>query len=257
MEKEIIIEKKGKTAVITLNRPEKKNAVDLQIRQTLCESWETLDKDENIWSVIITGGEKVFSTGQDLDELSEFRKKEPIADLPLNNTKTFGSEFKKPVIAAISGLCLGAGFILTLVGCDIRVASNTAIFGIPEVRVGIPLSLGIPPIVAMHFTPAVAMELLLLGNNITAEDAYRSGYVNRVVPPEQLLSEAMKFADQINSLSPLMVRNVKEVMRCVTAPDPKALAMSNGVCMLGRHSEDYREGPRAFREKRPPEWKGR
>jgi len=171
--------------------------------------------------------------------------------------KTFGAEFKKPVIAAISGHCLGAGFLLTLVGSDIRVASHTARFGMPEILVGVPPSFGIPPIVAMHFTPAIAMELLLQGRNLSAEDAYRSGYVNKVVQTEQLLSAAQKYADQINGLSPLIVRNVKEVIRSVTTPDPKAVALSNAMCMLGRHSEDYLEGPRAFQEKRPPEWKGR
>lgn len=257
MKKEIILEKKGSTAIITLNRPEQKNAIDLRVRQALNEAWETMDSDEDILSVILTGGEQIFSTGQDLTELSAFREKERIADLPLNNLKTFGAEFKKPVVAAISGHCLGSAFLMTLVGCDIRVASHTALFGMPEVRVGVPPSLGILPLMAMHFTPAIAAEILLLGKNISAENAYLNGYVNKIVPPEQLLSEAQKYADQINALSPLIVRNVKEVLRCVTAPDPRALALSNAMCLLGRHSEDYLEGPRAFREKRPPEWKGR
>jgi enoyl-CoA hydratase/carnithine racemase len=257
MENKVLIEKKGETAILTLNRPAQKNAIDLDVRQALCEAWESLDRDPDTWSVILTGGEQVFSVGQDLVELNAFRKTEQIADLPLNNPRTFGSEFKKPVIAAISGYCLGAGFLLSLVGCDIRVATHTALFGMPEIKVGLPPSFGIPPLVARHFTPAVAMELLLLGNNISAEDAYRSGYVNKVVPPEQLLLEAHNYADQINAFSPLMVKNTRQVLRYVTAPDPMASALSDAVCMLGRHSEDYLEGPRAFREKRKPEWKGK
>lgn len=257
MEGAVILEKKGKTAIITLNRPGHKNAIDLSVRQALCDAWESLEQDEEVLSVILTGGDEIFSSGQDLEELSEFRKKEKCADLPLNNPKTFGAEFKKPVIAAISGHCLGAGFFLTLAGSDIRVASHTALFGMPEVMVGVPLSFGIPPIVAMHFSPAVATELLLLGRNISVEKAYQSGYVTKIVPPERLLTEAQKYADEINALSPLMVRNVKEVLRSVTAPDPRALARSDEVCMLGRHSEDYIEGLKAFQEKRPPEWKGR
>ncbi len=257
MSKEIILEKKKKTGIITLNRPKQKNAIDLALRQALCEAWEDLEQDEEIRSVIITGGEQVFSTGQDLAELSAFRKKERFADLPLNNLKTFGAEFQKPVIAAVSGHCLGAGFLITLVGSDIRLASHTALFGMPEVKIGVTPSFGISPYVAMHFTPAVAMELLLLGKNISAEDAYRGGYVNELVPSEQLLSAAWKYADKLNALSPVVTRNVKEVLRRVTSPQAADLALSDAVSRLGRHSEDYLEGPRAFLEKRHPKWKGR
>lgn len=229
----------------------------MAIRQGLCDAWKEIDRDPDIWSVIVTGGEKVFSTGQDLIELSEFRKKEPIAELPLNDLETFGVNVKKPVIVAISGYCLGAGFLLTLVADDIRIASNTAKFGMPEVTVGVPPSLGIPAILSKHLPSAIAMELLMFGNNITGEDAYRSGYINKIVHPEDLLSTAEEYAHKINNLSPLIVKNIKKVFKNVTAPDPKAIALSNAVCMLGRHSDDYIEGPKAFREKRKPEWKGR
>ncbi len=253
----IIFEKKGKTAYVILNRPEQRNAIDLGMRQDLCNAWEEIEKDNDIWSIILTGGEKDFSSGQDLVELAEFRKKEPIADLPLNNLETFGMNIKKPVIAAISGYCLGAGFLLTLVASDIRVASDTAIFGMPEVKVGVPLGLGIPPLLAKHFSPAISIELIMLGRNITAEDAYRSGYVNKIVSPRDLIGQAEKYADEVNTLSPFLVKKIKEISRYVTTPDSKEIALSNAMCMFCRHSEDYVEGPRAFKEKRRPEWKGR
>lgn len=254
---QINFEKKGKTAYLILNRPEHKNAINLEIRQGLRDAWKEINEDPNIWSVILTGGNHIFSAGQDLVELSEYRKREQIADLPLNSLETFGLTVRKPVVAAISGHCLGAGFLLTLVAGDIRIATTTAAFGMPEVKVGVPPSLGIPPLLAAHFPQAVATELLMLGSTITADDALRCGYVNRVVVPEKLLATAEEYANKINALSPLIVKNVKEVLRTVTAPDPKATALSNAVCLLGRHSEDYLEGPRAFREKRKPLWKGR
>ncbi len=257
MKKEIVFEKKGKTAYIILDRPEKGNTINLAMRQQLRNAWKEIDTDPNVRSVIVTGGEKVFSTGLDLVEVEEFRKREPIAELPLNSPDTFGAHTKKPVIAAISGYCLGAGLFLTLVAGDFRVASHTAIFGMPEVRAGIPPSLGIPPILARHFPPALAAEILLLGNNITAEDGYRCGYINRIVDAENLMPTAEEYAHRINSFSPLLVRNIKEVLKAATTPDPQTVAFSNAICRLGRHSEDYIEGLKAFREKRKPDWKGR
>ena len=253
----IIFEKKGKTAYVILNRPEQNNAINLEMRQGLCDAWKEIEQDPDIWSVIVTGGDRVFSTGQDVIELAKFKKKQPIADLPLNNLNTFGANVGKPVIAAISGYCLGFGFLLTMVAGDIRIASHTAEFGMPEVKIGVPPSLGIPAFVAKCFPPAVAMELFILGNNITAEHAFRLGYVNKVVAPEDLLQTAEAYAEKINSFSPLIVKNIKEVFKKITDPDPGAIALSNAMCLLGRHSEDYIEGPLAFREKRKPEWKGR
>jgi len=254
---EVIFRVEDKTAYITLNRPEQGNALNLAMRRLLCDAWRRVNSDPAICSVIITGGDSVFSTGQDLKELAEFRKTEPIADLPMNTLDTYGINVKKPVIAAISGYCLGAGFLLALVGADIRVASTTAKFGMPEVKVGVPPSLGIPPLIAMHFPPAVAMKLLLLGENLTVEEAYQIGFVNKVVEPSELIRAAQAYASKINALSPLIVKNIKTVYRKVTAPDPKAIALSDAVCLLGRHSEDYIEGWKAFVQKRKPRWTGK
>lgn len=255
MDVPVIFEKRGKTAYVILNRPNQRNAINLEMRKALCSAWEEIEKNPDILSVILTGGESFFSVGQDLKELSEFREKEPLAELPLNNLQTFGENIQKPVIAAISGHCLGAGFLLTLVCSDIRIASETAVFGMPEVKVGIPPAFGIPVILNKHFPPSITAEILLFGKTIDAQTAYRIGYINEVVPVKEMLRRAEQYATQINEMSPLIVRNIKEVLRRVSAPDPIAIAYSNAVCMLGRHSKDYIEGSKAFKEKRKPIWR--
>lgn len=254
---EVLFEKRGNTAYVILNRPKQNNAINLEIRQRLREAWAEIDRDPDVWSIILTGGEKVFSAGQDLKELAEFKKKDPLGELPLNDLTTFGSNVKKPVIAAIGGYCLGFGFLMTIVAADIRIASTNAKFGMPEVKIGVPPSLGIPPIVATQFPPAVAIELFIVGNNLSAKDAYRVGFVNKVVRSQDLIKTAEEYAHKINSFSPLIVKNIKEVFKKISAPDPGAIAFSDAMCMLGRQSEDYLEGPRAFMEKRKPVWKGR
>jgi len=169
----------------------------------------------------------------------------------------FGAGMSKPVIAAVSGFCLGGGFALTMVAADLRIASSTARFGMPEVKIGITPAFGIPPMLAAHFPQSVVLEMLLLGRNLSAEDAFRFGYVSRVVPPEELRDAAETVAREINEMSPLVVKNIKQVIRTVAAPDPRGIAFSDAVCLMSRYSEDYIEGPRAFKEKRKPVWKGR
>jgi len=253
----LVFEKRDHTACIMLNRPEQRNAINLEMRQELRQAWKEADEDRDIFSVIVSGGEEVFSVGQDLLELERFKANDPIRDLPLNTLETFGSEVTKPVIAAISGYCLGYGFLLTMVGCDLRIASTSALFGMPEIKVGVPPSLGIPAYVARFFPPAATMELLLTGNFISSEAAYRYGYVNRVVSPSEVIAEAERTARTINNCSPFMVRNIKKMARFAYTPDSGAVAYSQATCLYCRHSADYLEGPKAFNEKRPPQWKDR
>lgn len=257
MAAEVLYQKKGETACITLNRPDKNNAMNLEVRKLLAGYWREADADPEIRSIILTGGDKVFSTGFDMVELAKFRKKEPLGELPYTGMDDFGASVSKPVIAAISGYCLGGGFFMTMVAADFRIASHTARFGMPEVKIGITPAFGIPPMLTTFFPQSVVMEMLLLGHNLPAEDAHRLGFVGRVVPPEELLATAEAVAEEINELSPLVMRNIKRVLRTVTAPDPKGIAFSDAICLMSRYSEDYIEGPRAFREKRKPVWKGR
>jgi enoyl-CoA hydratase/carnithine racemase len=256
MEDSVVFEIKDRTAYVTLKRPKHNNAIDLGVRKGLSDAWKEIDANQEILSVILTGGEKVFSAGQDLVELTDFRKNEPIAELPLNNLETFGVGVTKPVIVAVSGHCLGAGFLLSMICGDIRVASESAYFGMPEVKVAVPPSFGIPAILCRHFPPAIATEILLFGNKIDSVAAHRMGFVNAVVPVDKMLSKAEEYASQINGMSPLMAKSIKQVLRKFIMPDQIGIDYCNAVCMLGRHSQDYAEGPRAFKEKRKPLWKG-
>ena len=204
----LVFEKKDHTAYVFLNRPEQKNAINLEMRRELRQAWQEVEDDPEIFSVIVSGGEAVFSVGQDLHELERFKQADPLKDLPLNTLETFGSQVKKPVIAAISGFCLGYGFLLTMVGCDLRVGSTSARFGMPEVKVGVPPSLGIPAYAA-RFSPG--------GGHGAA--AHRQLSIRRSGPPlwipqpdgspPEVLAEAEKIARSINAFSPFMVRNIK------------------------------------------------
>lgn len=249
-------EKKGQTAYVVLQRPEARNAIDLEMRKGLVHAWTRIEEDADILSVILTGGEAVFSVGQDVAELAAFKREHPLGDMPLHSLATFGAEVTKPVIAAIGGHCLGFGFLMTMVGADIRIATPQASFGLPEIRIAVPPALGIPALVLSHFPMGLAVELLLAGKMLPAERAREVGFLNEIAEPGMLIATAEAWAERINGFSPFMVRQTKAVLRKLGQPDPRSLALSDAMCMLGRHSEDYLEGPRAFLEKRRPQWKG-
>jgi len=257
---EVILEKKGKTAYVRLNRPERKNAINLEVRKGLLEIWADVEADSGICSIIVTGGEEFFSVGQDIIELKEFREKHPLSEVPLaplpfNAAETAGANVRKPIISAISGFCLGWGFFFAMEGSDIRVASPTAVFGMPEIERGIIPFLGFQPKLAKHFPSSIAMEMLITGKHIKAEDACRYGFVNKIVPKEELMSAAQEYADAINNMSPYIVTKIKQIFRDVTAADPISVSYSDSIASEGRYHPDYLEGIRAFGEKRKPQWK--
>jgi len=253
---EVIYEKKTKIAYIMINRPDKKNAINYEVRQGLMKAWEQVNADPEVYSVIITGKDNVFSVGQDLEELAKYRQNEPVEDLPLNMEQTFGADVKKPVIAAISGYCLGTGFLLAL-NSDIRIASNDAQFGLPEVKMAIPPEFALTAKVAQYFPRAIALELLLLGDNISAEEAYRLGFINKIVPQRDVMPTAEDYAHKISQFSPLTVRSIKEGFYIGNSLSPQTIALLRTICRLARHSQDYREGITASVEKRKPIYKGK
>ena len=253
-------DKDGKIATIVINRPEAMNAMDRETSRELADAFRDFDQDEQLLAAILTGaGDKAFSAGADLKKMYGRPEDGSIREIwdPERQWR-LGQRLQvwKPMIAAINGYCLAGGLELAM-GCDIRIASETASFGCPEVRWGILHGYGalrLPKTIPL----SAAMELLLTGERISAREAYRLGIVSRVVPPPELLPTARQLAEKICANGPLAIRVTKELAwRGLEMSMEEALRLYAALGALVRASEDAREGPRAFAEKRQPRFKGR
>lgn len=245
-------------AVITINRPEKRNAFDAEHYRMLSEAWIRVRDDPEIRVAIITGaGDKAFSSGADLK--SFIGRSVPVSEHWLTQKDQLlnrGLEIWKPVIAAINGYCIAGGMTLML-ATDIRVAVPTATFSLAEVKRGIVAGNGGTQRTAAQLPYAIAMEVLLTGDSLDAATAERWGLVNRVVPPEQLMPTALDYARRIAANAPLAVQAAKEL--AVRAPEmglTTGLRMEQFVNRMLSGTEDTREGTAAFAEKRAPRFKG-
>lgn len=254
-------EKKGRIAYLTINRPEARNAMNSEVWDGLIKAWNDVGDDPDIWAAIVTAaGDKAFSSGQDLKEMAEWmaipEDKRPSMPLPEVNPMR-GMQVWKPMIAAINGLCIGGGLELAL-ACDLRIAADNVKLGLAEVKSSvIPGNSGsqkLPRLIPF----AKALEMLITGDLIDAEEACRLGLVNKVVPFDQLLPEAEALANRICENGPLAVRAVKELAyRGIEMSLVDGLRLELEIGERLSRSEDAMEGPRAFTEKRKPVWKGR
>ena len=256
----ILYETKGSVAKITINRPEAMNAFDLETARVMAERLQEFDADAALRVAIITGaGDKAFCAGADLKKMHGGSHEGGINELwDFERQNRLGQRLQtvKPVIAAINGYCLAGGLELAL-GSDIRIASTNASFGSPEVRWSILHGFGamrLPQTVGM----SVAMEMLLTGERIDARRAYEVGLVSRLVEPAALMRTAEEMAQKIASNGPLAIRVTKELAwRGLHEHPADMLRYYAAVTALIHETEDAKEGPRAFSEKRVPQFKNR
>ncbi|WP_173934308.1 enoyl-CoA hydratase-related protein [Chelativorans sp. Marseille-P2723] len=250
----------NEVATVTFNRPEAMNSIDGAMRQRWFEIWPELERNDAVRVVIVTGaGDKAFSTGSDLKNTPP--PQESFAELLLihDNPGTFLHKFgiDKPIIAAVNGYAVGGGMELAL-ACDICIASKNAKFGITEAKVGsVPGSGGVQRL-PRSIGKSDAMLMILGAEIIDAHEALRMGFVSRVVPHEELLTEARRIADRIRRNAPLSVRALKRgIMMGLDMPLAHALEMDKYMYGLMRDTHDRLEGRQAFQEKRKPNFQGR
>ena len=258
MDKAVLLERDDRVAILTINRPTRLNALNNEVRDLALEYLEELEKDDSIGVVVVTGaGDKSFIAGADIQEFegrSPFDQREA---LRFPRVYDVMSNFPKPVIAMINGFCLGGGCELSM-SCDIRIASDRARIGQPEINLGlIPGGGGsqrLPRLVGL----GQAMKLILTGDMISAEEALRIGLVDEVVPHEELREKTLELAKKIASKSPLTVRVAKEAMRASERMSIEdGLLYERDLFCLCFSTEDKKEGVAAFLAKRKAEWQGR
>jgi enoyl-CoA hydratase len=254
----VITEVAGRVATVTINRPDKLNALNTAVREAFIETLGTLGTDPDVRVVIVTGaGEKAFVAGADI---GEFERRTALDQFMVSRCATVFSAtaaFPKPLIAAINGFCLGGGCELAL-ACDIRIASATARLGQPEVNLAIIPGGGGTQRLARLVGVGQAFKLIYSGEMIGADEALRIGLVEEVVAPEHLMARARALAASIATKSPTALRLIKEAIQAsLETPLAEGLRLETALLSIAFASEDKREGVRAFLEKRPPTFSGR
>jgi len=247
-----------RVALITINRPERLNAMDAEHYAALSAAWIRVRDDAEVRAAVVTGaGDRAFTVGADIK--SYLTRESAWNEMWLtqqNQLLNRGLEVWKPVIAAVNGYCLGGGVTL-LLATDIRVASETATFGLSEVKRGIIAANGGTQRVLAQLPYPIAMEMLLTGDSIDAQTAARWGLVNKVVPVDQLLPTALDYARRITANAPLAVQATKELaIRSRDVDLATGLRMEQVIARLLRETQDAKEGAAAFAEKRPPAFTG-
>jgi enoyl-CoA hydratase/carnithine racemase len=260
----LLYEKKDHIVTITINRPERMNALTIELYDKLDEAWEKFNQDDDAFVAIWTAsGDRSFCVGMDLKDQAERVANDPSFDIVklkpgvLDGSvgTPYGHNVIKPVIGAINGIATAAGFQFSMM-CDLKVAADTARFGVGEVKVGRGTPWAIPVLWQMPLP--IAFEVLMMGNPVSAQRMYDVGWVNRVVPLDQLMPTAMELAQVLAENAPLSIRCAKEAMyKAMDVGRKEGIKAAKKIYEKVYNSEDAIEGPRAFAEKRKPVWKGR
>ncbi len=259
----VLLEKKDKIATIILNRPEAYNALNHEVWREITNMWIELKDNPEVWTIILSGaGDKAFCAGQDLKEMAQLKKEAEREGRPFVSAMPEVSpgkylEMPKPVIAAINGFAIGGGLELAL-ACDIRIAADDARLGLREVCQALIPGAGGTQRLPRFIPFGLALEILMTGDLISAQEAYRIGLVNKVVSPAELMPTAHALANKINENGPLAVRAVKEAAyKGMEMHLHEGLRFETLLLSKVRQSEDAWEGPMAFAEKRKPNYKGK
>ena len=259
----VLTERHGHVLLVTLNRPTARNAVNLAVTLGLGDALEEAERDRDIWAVIVTGaGDKAFCAGADLKAISRGESLAP--QDPVRAAWGFAGyvthHISKPTIAAVNGFALGGGTEISLAS-DLVVAADTASFGLPEVKRGIYAAAGGVFRLPAQIPKKVAMEMVLTGEPITAQRALELGLVNRVVPRDTVVDAALALAGQVIANAPLSVQASKRIANGIidgqVAAEAASWELSRAEGRALRGTADAAEGPRAFAEKRAPNWQAR
>jgi len=260
--KSITFELRDHIAIVTLDRPQARNAYDDTMQGELSAAWREIRGNHDIWCAIVTAaGPDAFCAGRDVKELSEFQQRDQLVPRYDPRHPTYGDfgahlhkfGINKPIVGAINGFAVGGGLGL-LLSCDLRIMSETAWIGDLHVNIG---QIGGAARILRQMPYAVAAELILSGQRIGAERAREVGLVNKVVAPDQVLEEALRWAEQLCRMSPLAVQRSKEILQTMMTIPSGTSQLEEFYMAQMRLTEDGKEGPLAFKEKRAPRWTGK
>ena len=254
-EDRVLITHEGKIGIVTLNRPEALNALSPEMLSSVCKALEELDQDDAIRAIILTGSQRAFAAGADIKVMAPASP----MDMMRTNTKQYWDRIRqigKPLIAAVSGYIFGGGCELAM-HCDLIVASESARFAHPEIKLGIMPGAGGTQLMTKAIGPYRAMEMILTGEPLSARRAYEFGLVNRLVPVERYLDEAKELAQMIAERPPVAVRMARQAIRHgIENTFREGMELERCNFMLLFDTQDQAEGMKAFLEKREPNFKG-
>ena len=255
-DKNVLTRVEGRVGIIQINRPKVLNALNQQTMNAVVAALEEFDKSEEIGCLVLTGNERAFAAGADIKQMATATPVDMLKN-PFIDYWDRLSRINKPIIAAVSGYALGGGCELAM-ACDLIIASESARFGQPEINLGVIPGAGGTQRLTRAVGKAVAMEMILNGRQLSAEEALGYGLVNRVVPVELYLEETIKFAAEIAARAPVAVRLGKEAINAAFETNLQTgLALERRLFYMLFATEDQQEGMDAFVNKRPAEWKGK